>query len=769
MTRARSRATARTHVVLGPDRHGVTEHSAELAATLGAPVLRVRDHRDLPAALAGLPAGTPLHLGFTDRIWGADPAAAADAVRRTCAGLDATVTLHDVPQPSDGEISFRARADCYRAVASAASAVVVASHHERLLLEEVGIDREPTVIPLPLPDLPEAAEPALPGLDAAVAVFGFLYPGKGHAEIVDALALAGIGGASVPAAEHAGGPGLVALGECSEGHEDLADDLITRGERCEVRVEVSGYVPAGRLGADLEAAAVPAAPHRHVSASGSIAAWISAGRRPLTAENRYTRELAERWPGTVTLVADGDWPEAIRRAWTDPATTRLRTVPRWGWSEVCTAYRRFWIARERIAAPVPGNRWDLLDGVTSPRPPRVDVVVIHYRDPGRLALVLDALAAQTHPAGRLRVIVADDGSPDPPAVPEGVTLVRQEDRGFRAAAARNLGAAAGDGDVLVFLDGDTVPEPGFVAAISRLPSVAPEAVVVGRRRYARLTGPGADPETTLPDPQWLVDGYRDTRNLLDADDRAYRYVLSSVLACSRTFFEELGGFAGDMVGYGGEDWEFGWRAWQAGALLAHEPEAVAWHDGPDFGVRSTDDPAAALATKNAETLALAGRITEPGARPGGVVSARPDLAVTVTGADDEAAVLLTASAVLAGADCALAVPGPVPALLAADPRVHAYAVPAGIVDVRAEVTLAAGVAPTRGALAEAVNRTNRCGLADVGLVVDGRRAGRLATRRGRARVERWGAPDPGRDATLGLSGRWIAEPRLEAHFGGWGG
>ena len=39
-----------------------------------------------------------------------------------------------------------------------------------------------------------------------------------------------------------------------------------------------------------------------------------------------------------------------------------------------------------------------------------------------------------------RGVVVDDGSPAPPVVPDGVRLLRQDDRGFRAAAARNLGA-----------------------------------------------------------------------------------------------------------------------------------------------------------------------------------------------------------------------------------------------------------------------------------------------------------------------------------------
>ena len=102
-----------------------------------------------------------------------------------------------------------------------------------------------------------------------------------------------------------------------------------------------------------------------------------------------------------------------------------------------------------------------------------------------------ALDAQAWPASQMEVVVADDGSPVPPVTGSHdypVATVRQDDGGFRAAAARNLGAAATGGRVVLFLDGDTIPEPGFVEAIVT-PILAGEAdLVVGRRRHADLAG-----------------------------------------------------------------------------------------------------------------------------------------------------------------------------------------------------------------------------------------------------------------------------------------
>jgi GT2 family glycosyltransferase len=274
---------------------------------------------------------------------------------------------------------------------------------------------------------------------------------------------------------------------------------------------------------------------------------------------------------------------------------------------------------------VPGNRWDLVADVRPP-PPTVTVVVPHYDDEARLALVLAALERQDHPPGLMQVVVADDGSPRPPTMPRwsrhpSPLLVRQPDLGFRAGAARNLGAAAGEGDVLVFLDGDTVPALDFVRRLASWPARLPDALAVGLRHHvdlggwepSRLTswllgggGRIAAPRA-LDDPTWLADGYRETRSLLDADDRSYRFVLSAVLACGRRLFEELGGFDPRFVGYGGEDWEFAFRAFNAGAILVHEPRAVAWHDGPDQGARAPDPEAKAVERKRLDELVPVGR------------------------------------------------------------------------------------------------------------------------------------------------------------------
>ncbi len=400
---------------------------------------------------------------------------------------------------------------------------------------------------------------------------------------------------------------------------------------------------------------------------------------------------------------------------------------------------------------VPGNDWSVLDGVWPEEPPRVSVVVVHFEQHDELARTLAALAAQTLPP--VEVIVADDGSARAPDLPAGVRLVRQEDRGNRTAAARNLGAAAARGDVLAFLDADTAPEPDCLRALTRLPALAPEAVCVGRRRYAERDG------TVLPEPGWLAQGWADSDDLLRADDRSYRYVISAVLATSRWFFEAVGPFDDSFNAYGGEDWDWAYRAWVAGGILAHVPAAVAWHDGPDWSGRPGDS-AERQAVKNDETLRLAQTIAVPGSRGHGVRTRRPDVAVTLHAAPSAGAAFLCVDSVLVALpEASVAVPEAVAHVFASDPRVGTTP-PEG---ARVLVDLPHPVRVRGTGLRDAVaaaSTADRLELTDLAV---------LRSARAVARELRWGRADGFSSARRDASGLEpiTGEPDLEAYLGGW--
>lgn len=408
--------------------------------------------------------------------------------------------------------------------------------------------------------------------------------------------------------------------------------------------------------------------------------------------------------------------------------------------------------------PLPQNRWDLLEGIRPEEPPTVTVVVPHFRQQDELDRTLFALSRQDHPGSRLEIVVVDDGSPTPPRVPEGVLLLAQEDRGFRVAAARNAGAAVASGEVLCFLDADTAPEPTYIRELTRLPALSSDTVTVGRRRHAAFAENGvpldepveiAGPGLELPEPQWLGDAYRATRNLLDADDRGYRYVIGAVSACSAALFRETGGFDEGFDRYGGEDWEWTYRAWLLGALLAHVPSATAWHDGPEWADR--DD--ASLEQKNAEALRLARLVPVPGSAPLGTRGDYADVAVTLNPSMSDAASFVTLDSVAADLPLA-ALPG--------DSR--------SLERCRFEVTVLHPIRIRPGALRGLVERAAREAIGTVDVVSDdGESLMRVTSMRARARIERWGDPTlfPHRTETVPGITALPESPDVEAYLGGW--
>jgi hypothetical protein len=312
--------------VTADERHGVTVAARELARAVET-TTGVR----LEAAAATLLGDDPpprAHLHFTDRLWAGSPEEAAALVERIATRTALTVTLHDVPQASDGPRNLPRRIGCYSRVAAAARGVVVNSRHEAAHLAEAGIEpRALGVVPLPVS--PAAPAAVLPAYGSDVAVLGFFYPGKGHAEVVGAVGA---------------GTRVTVLGGPSAGHEGDLRDFTADAKSRGVTVEVTGFVPGDQLIGRCRAAGVPVVAHRHFSASGSLATWIAAGRRPLAAEGRYTREMASLRPGTVRLVPPGGLAEAIAEALADPATTWLApdAVTRPHPGDTAAAYLRWW-------------------------------------------------------------------------------------------------------------------------------------------------------------------------------------------------------------------------------------------------------------------------------------------------------------------------------------------------------------------------------------------------------------------------------------------
>lgn len=128
---------------------------------------------------------------------------------------------------------------------------------------------------------------------------------------------------------------------------------------------------------------------------------------------------------------------------------------------------------------------------------RLSVVVRSHNEAPRLRLTLASLEGQG-----AEIVVVDDGSTDDTAAviaEVGVRSVRHAGAQGRSAAS-NAGAAVATGEVLLFLDGDTLAGPGCVAAHRRAHTAQAGVMARGETWHLRCTRFLADPERGVPWP-----------------------------------------------------------------------------------------------------------------------------------------------------------------------------------------------------------------------------------------------------------------------------
>jgi glycosyltransferase involved in cell wall biosynthesis len=205
----------------------------------------------------------------------------------------------------------------------------------------------------------------------------------------------------------------------------------------------------------------------------------------------------------------------------------------------------------------------------------ISVIVTTYNREDALEAVLRSLARQTDQD--FEVVVADDGSTAATGqlveawkgkVGHRLEHVWHEDRGFRAAEIRNRAILAARGGYCIFLDGDCIVRPDFVATHRRL--AVPGWFVTGNRILlsssltTKVLREKLTPET-WNFGGWLIERWRGGVNRLSAllrlplgplrrlRQRAWRGARSCNLAVWRSDLDRVDGFDADYSGWGKED------------------------------------------------------------------------------------------------------------------------------------------------------------------------------------------------------------------------
>jgi len=208
---------------------------------------------------------------------------------------------------------------------------------------------------------------------------------------------------------------------------------------------------------------------------------------------------------------------------------------------------------------------------------RASAVVVAYRAGDGLTRLLDSLGAQD---GLQEVLVVDNGGGGPEIEDargrDGVRVLQPGGNvGF--AAGCNAGAAAAAGDVLVFLNPDTVVAPDAVAQLAR--TLADERIGIVMARLRLLDRPellnSRGLEVHVSGLSW-AGGYGERADTVGG--------VSDVAAASGTAmamrtatFRQLGGFTDKLFMYQ-EDLLLGWKARLAGLRVVVDPAADVYHD-----------------------------------------------------------------------------------------------------------------------------------------------------------------------------------------------
>lgn len=196
------------------------------------------------------------------------------------------------------------------------------------------------------------------------------------------------------------------------------------------------------------------------------------------------------------------------------------------------------------------------------------VVPAHVKDAesaANLAACLAALAACDPPPGE--VVVVDDGSPVAfPRRPEPrFRWLRQENRG--PAAARNAGARATTGPVLVFVDADVEVPVDCFARLAADFDRSPEAAAVWGTVTAAHVHRG------------LVSRYKNHthRHFTHRQAAATRHLTTMLAAVRREAFEAAGGFDEALTTVSVEDVELGRELYERGRLVLLDRALEAGH------------------------------------------------------------------------------------------------------------------------------------------------------------------------------------------------
>ncbi|PWG03421.1 glycosyltransferase family 2 protein [Sphingosinicella humi] len=206
----------------------------------------------------------------------------------------------------------------------------------------------------------------------------------------------------------------------------------------------------------------------------------------------------------------------------------------------------------------------------------ISIIIPSHNRCALLQRVLDALGRQDFAQQSFEVVVVADGCVDDTLEmlasyrPDFLLRVLEAD-GVGPAEGRNIGAAAAQGQLLIFLDDDVLPEPEFVAAHVEAHQGESENVVIGP--YPPY--PYASKSLfRLRVRHWWTKHFEEIAR--PGHRFSYRDLLTGNLSISAELWRSIGGLDAQFR-YAREDYELGVRLMRRGVRFAFAPGALGYH------------------------------------------------------------------------------------------------------------------------------------------------------------------------------------------------
>jgi chondroitin synthase len=237
----------------------------------------------------------------------------------------------------------------------------------------------------------------------------------------------------------------------------------------------------------------------------------------------------------------------------------------------------------------------------------LSIIITTYNNQDLLRICLASIYRAMPDNLKYEVIISDDGSDRDLsdifieyATRLSLSWVRNQDSGYKLAAARNNGARTARHSHLLFLDADILISREFIQEIIRIHSLCPRAITTGIRRFANQRtvseldilldkisvgdikpSRSANPWYATTNKQGVTDDWRqevfDKTDYLALHEKPYDFFNGGHSCVQREFFFLVGAYNEIFNSWGYEDREFAYRGFTHGGYIIPIKDAQTVH------------------------------------------------------------------------------------------------------------------------------------------------------------------------------------------------